>query len=104
MRRMNRGRVALALGAAVALAATGALAVRAAAAPVTPTPAILSGPNAATTTRTASFSYRDTQASATFKCSLDAGSYTSGYGDLVAADADWKAVLVAANSSTLPAC
>ena len=39
MRRMNRGRVALALGAAVAVAATGALAVRAAAAPVTPTPA-----------------------------------------------------------------
>ena len=77
MRRMNRGRVALALGAAVALAATGALAVRAAAAPVTPTPAILSGPNAATTTRTASFSYRDTQASATFKCSLDAGSFSS---------------------------
>ena len=78
MRRMNKGRVALALGAAVALAATAALAGRAAlAAPVTPTPTILSGPSAATTSRTASFSYRDTQTSATFKCSLDAGSFST---------------------------
>jgi hypothetical protein len=75
---MNRGKVALALGSAVAIAATGALAVRAAtAAPATPTPAILSGPSAATTSRTASFSYTDTRASATFKCSLDAGSFSS---------------------------
>jgi hypothetical protein len=75
---MNKGRVALALGSAVAVAATGALAGRAALAlPVTPTPAILSGPSAATTSRTASFSYRDTEASPTFKCSLDAGFFSS---------------------------
>lgn len=77
MRRMNGGRVALALGAALAVAATGALAVRAATASVTPIPVILSGPNAATTSRTASFTYSDTETSATFKCSLDAGSFAS---------------------------
>ena len=74
MRRMNKGRVALALGSALAVAATGALAGHAAlAVPLTPTPAILSGPSAATTSRTASFTYRDTETTATFKCSLDAG-------------------------------
>jgi hypothetical protein len=75
---MNKGRVALAVASAVAVAATGALAGHAAlAVPVTPTPAILSGPSAATTSLTASFTYRDTETSATFKCSLDAGSFAT---------------------------
>jgi hypothetical protein len=76
VRPMKKGRIALALGSAIAVAATGALAGHAAlAVPVTPTPVIVSGPSAATTSRAASFTYRDTEASVTFKCSLDAGSF-----------------------------
>jgi hypothetical protein len=75
---VTKGRAVLALASAVAVVATGVVAVTAAlAAPPTPTPAILSGPNAPTTSRTALFSYKDTQASANFKCSLDAGFFFS---------------------------
>jgi hypothetical protein len=77
-KRVTKGRAVLALASAVAVVATGVVAVTAAlAAPPTPTPTILSGPNAPTTSRTALFSYKDTQASANFKCSLDAGFFFS---------------------------
>jgi hypothetical protein len=75
---LTKGRAVLALASAIAVVATGVVAVTAAlAAPVTPTPTILSGPTAPTTSRTALFSYNDTQTSANFKCSLDAGSFLS---------------------------
>jgi len=76
-KRVTKGRAVLALVSAVTVAA-GVLVVTAAlAAPVTPAPTILSGPDGPTTSRTALFTYSDTQASASFKCSLDAGSFSS---------------------------
>lgn len=73
----RRTQVALAVGVGVLLVAGAVFAASAVlAAPTTPTPSILSGPSAPTTSRSATFSYSDSAAGASFTCSLDGARFT----------------------------
>ncbi|MGZ4688700.1 MAG: hypothetical protein ACXV8R_02520 [Acidimicrobiia bacterium] len=69
-RKATIGVVALALVTGIAISAGAAL-------PVTPTPTITSGPSGTVASSSATFTFSDTQAGATFQCKLDAGSFAS---------------------------
>lgn len=76
IRVARKAALSVSLMTAVGLVAAAVFALSAAlAGPTTPTPSILTGPTGPTASRTANFTYTDTKAGASFKCSLDGGSF-----------------------------
>lgn len=75
---LRRAGVAAALTAILAgISTTGYFVVSALAAPVTPTPVILTHPVNPTTATTATFTYADSQTGVSFRCSLDGSGFSS---------------------------